>query len=70
MFITNHYAAQANTMDGWTKAEQWHLLCNVMPVAYFEAQRVGDVIPNENIPPGGQNTLHFKAQGWNSQLLH
>ncbi|EUC53635.1 transposase family Tnp2 protein, partial [Rhizoctonia solani AG-3 Rhs1AP] len=61
--------SQAHKMDGRTKAEQWRLLRVVMPVAYFEAWRVGDVIPNDDIPTGGQNTLDFKAQERNAQLL-
>ncbi|EUC67692.1 transposase family Tnp2 protein, partial [Rhizoctonia solani AG-3 Rhs1AP] len=61
---------QADTMDGRTKAEQWRLLRIVMPVAYFEAWRVGDTIPDVDIPPGGQNTRHFKAQEKNADLLY
>ncbi|KEP46026.1 transposase family Tnp2 protein, partial [Rhizoctonia solani 123E] len=36
----------AGKMGGRTKAEQWRLLCLVMPVAYFEAWRVDDTIPD------------------------
>ncbi|KEP45483.1 transposase family Tnp2 protein, partial [Rhizoctonia solani 123E] len=61
---------QADTMDGCTKAEQWRLLHIVMPVAYFEAWRVGNTIPDVDIPPSGQNTQHFKAQEKNADLLY
>ncbi|KAG8742079.1 hypothetical protein FRC11_014513, partial [Ceratobasidium sp. 423] len=53
---------RADKMDSRTKAEQWRLLRLVMPVAYFEAWRVGDTIPIGDIPCGGRNTKHFKAQ--------
>ncbi|KDN42383.1 hypothetical protein RSAG8_06874, partial [Rhizoctonia solani AG-8 WAC10335] len=60
---------RASKMGGRTKAEQWRLLCLVMPLAYFEAWRIGDAIPNGDIPRGGQNTLHFKAQERSARLL-
>ncbi|EUC60381.1 transposase family Tnp2 protein [Rhizoctonia solani AG-3 Rhs1AP] len=60
---------QANAMDGRTKAEQWRLLRLVMPVAYFEAWREGNVIPDGATPHGGRNTLHFKAQERSARQL-
>ncbi|CUA74695.1 hypothetical protein RSOLAG22IIIB_05664 [Rhizoctonia solani] len=60
---------RADTMDRRTKAEQWRLLRFVMPVAYFEAWRDGDVIPDIAIPRGGRNTLHFKAQQQSARQL-
>ncbi|KAG8728556.1 hypothetical protein FRC11_010795, partial [Ceratobasidium sp. 423] len=63
----------ADKMDSQTKAKQWHLLCLVMPVAYFEAWRVGDTIPIGDIPRGGWNMKHFKAQmksAWTMYLTH
>ncbi|CAE6472201.1 unnamed protein product [Rhizoctonia solani] len=60
---------QAKIMDGRTKAEQWRLLRLVMPVAYFEAWRDGDAIPDGNIPRGGRNTKHFKTQEKSARLV-
>ncbi|QRV80141.1 Transposase family Tnp2 protein [Ceratobasidium sp. AG-Ba] len=39
------------------------------PHSLFEAWRVGDTIPDQNIPRGGRNTKHFKAQQLSANQL-
>ncbi|KAG8756816.1 hypothetical protein FRC12_010451 [Ceratobasidium sp. 428] len=56
-------------MGGRMKAEQWRNLVTILPVAVFEAWRVGDTIPDDDIPQGGENTVHFKEQQANAQKL-
>ncbi|KAG8726216.1 hypothetical protein FRC10_007334 [Ceratobasidium sp. 414] len=41
----------------------------ILPVALFEAWRVGNAIPDANIPSGGRNTKNYKAQQANANLL-
>ncbi|CAE6450794.1 unnamed protein product, partial [Rhizoctonia solani] len=49
-------------MSGRIKAEQLRNLAHILPVALFEGLRVGDVIPNMDIPRGGVNTKIYEAQ--------
>ncbi|QRW23960.1 Transposase family tnp2 [Rhizoctonia solani] len=56
-------------IGGHTKAEQWNTLLVVLPAALFEAWRVGNSIPENEIPRGGQNTRHFKQQQANARRL-
>ncbi|CAE7227499.1 unnamed protein product [Rhizoctonia solani] len=56
-------------MGGHTKAEQWNTLLVVLIAALFEAWKVGDTIPENDIPRGGRNTVHFKNQMSNARRL-
>ncbi|CEL60097.1 similar to KIAA0564 protein [Rhizoctonia solani AG-1 IB] len=58
------------SMNRGTKAEQWRNLLLILPGALFEAWRIGDAIPNNNVPRGGRNTTHFKAQRANSERIY
>ncbi|KAG8724353.1 hypothetical protein FRC09_019802 [Ceratobasidium sp. 395] len=61
--------AKISKMGSRMKAELWRNLLVILPVALFEAWRVGDAIPNGDIPRGGQNTKHRKQQARNAKLL-
>ncbi|EUC53934.1 transposase family Tnp2 protein, partial [Rhizoctonia solani AG-3 Rhs1AP] len=42
------------------KAEQWHHLSFITPILLFEAWRVGDTIPDNDIPTGPENSKASK----------
>ncbi|QRV84445.1 Transposase family Tnp2 protein [Ceratobasidium sp. AG-Ba] len=53
---------ELSKMGSRTKAEQWRNLRTILVPALFEAWRIGDTIPDANIPRGGENTTNFKVQ--------
>lgn len=60
---------QIKKMGSRVKAEQWQHIAPVIPILFFEAWRVGDIIPEGDIPRGPKNTKTFKHQLRNSKLL-
>jgi hypothetical protein len=56
-------------MTARMKAEQWLHVCPAMPVLFYDAWRVGDVIPDGPIPRGARNTKVYKHQQRNARLL-
>ncbi|KAG8716823.1 hypothetical protein FRC09_015154 [Ceratobasidium sp. 395] len=50
-------------------AEGWRNMLQILPIALFEAWRIGDAIPDGDIPRGGRTTKHRKAQDANARLL-
>ncbi|CAE6428590.1 unnamed protein product [Rhizoctonia solani] len=55
---------------GRVKAEQWRNLAHVLHVALFEAWRVGDVIPNTDLPEGAANSKIYANQNKMAKHLH
>lgn len=53
---------QFSQMLGKLKAEQWRTLSHVLHVGLFEAWRVGDTIPDGDLPRGGRNTKIYAYQ--------
>ena len=56
-------------MGGRMKAEQWRTLLVILPGALFEAWRIGDSIPENDIPRGEETSKHFKTQEANAKLV-
>lgn len=53
---------QFQNMTSSVKAEQWDHLSVILYAALFEAWRVGDTIPDGNVPRGGKHTKVYKFQ--------
>jgi hypothetical protein len=51
------------------KAEQWRHFTSVAHIILFKAWKVGDTIPNGDIPRGAQNTKEYKEQLDQAELL-
>jgi hypothetical protein len=56
-------------MKGCIKAKQHCPLRLIMIAAYFEAWRVGDSIPDGDIPRGSEQSKHYKAQKANAKAF-
>ncbi|KAF8752758.1 hypothetical protein RHS01_07483 [Rhizoctonia solani] len=54
---------------GRVKADQQRLLRLIMIGLYFEAWRVGDSIPDGDIPRGSKRSKHYKAQKANAKAF-
>ncbi|CUA73103.1 similar to conserved hypothetical protein [Rhizoctonia solani] len=55
---------------GRIKAEQWRNMAHILHVALFEAWRVGDAIPNTDIPRGGTRTKIYAEQNKMAEHLY
>ncbi|KEP47894.1 transposase family Tnp2 protein [Rhizoctonia solani 123E] len=51
------------------KAEQWHHLAPISPILLFDSWRVGDTIPDEDIPTGPENSTASKDRARTAKLL-
>jgi hypothetical protein len=56
-------------MGAKIKEETWRHLTPIMPGLLFDAWRVGDTIPDGNLPRGGRNTKIYKHQQRTARLL-